>query len=387
MKAILVNNYDLLGILNLLQEEHGNAPSQHLWGYDSLTHHDIRVDILPFQGSAFLKKISGKLKIFGDLDQQLRLLSNCRRYDVIYSAHYLTTTLLSFLSILGFLKKPIVAIGYQAPRTKAFHWKLFVKTFIEGNNKILCLSESLLRDLEDFGVPRQKLDLIEWGADLRFYQPDNLSESAAERAGRERFILSPGKSYRDYPTLVKAFENLDCGLTICGAGQIDLKHLKQRAVGSAEAHLPSNVSILRDMIDWRDFIRLYEQAYAVAIPVVEEKARFKNAIGLTVLTEAMAMGKAIAMTRSDYVGVDLEREGIGLWVEEGDVDGWQRAIAYLLDNPKETREMGRRARLLAEQRFNLEQFSKKLADSLWQAYNAQQPARPTTPVRQRALLR
>ncbi|HIK41527.1 MAG TPA: glycosyltransferase family 4 protein [Thermoleptolyngbya sp. M55_K2018_002] len=262
-----------------------------------------------------------------------------------------------------------------------------MKTFIEGNNKILCLSESLLRDLEDFGVPRQKLDLIEWGADLRFYRPDNLTESAAEQAGRERFILSPGKSYRDYPTLVKAFENLDCGLTICGAGQIDLEHLKQRAVGSAEAHLPSNVSILRDMIDWRDFIRLYEQAYAVAIPVVEEKARFKNAIGLTVLTEAMAMGKAIAMTRSDYVGVDLEREGIGLWVEEGDVDGWQRAIAYLLDNPKETREMGRRARLLAEQRFNLEQFSKKLADSLWQAYNAQQPARPTTPARQRALLR
>ncbi|QKD84222.1 glycosyltransferase [Thermoleptolyngbya sichuanensis A183] len=280
-----------------------------------------------------------------------------------------------------------MAIGYQAPRTKAFHWKLFVKTFIEGNNKILCLSESLLRDLEDFGVPRQKLDLIEWGADLRFYQPVNLSESTAEQAARERFILSPGKSYRDYPTLVKAFENLDCGLTICGAGQLDLKHLKQRAVGSAEAHLPSNVSILQDMIDWRDFIRLYQQAYAVAIPVVEEKARFKNAIGLTVLTEAMAMGKAIAMTRSDYVGVDLEREGIGLWVEEGDVDGWQRAIAYLLDNPKETREMGRRARLLAEQRFNLEQFSKKLADSLWQAYNAQQPARPTISVRQRALLR
>lgn len=169
MKAILINNYDLLGILNLFQKESGNAPAQHLWGYSALTHHEIGVDILPFQGNRFLKKVSEKLKLFGDLDQQFRLLSNCHRYDVIYSAHYLTTTLLSLMSILGLLKKPIVAIGYQAPRTKSFHWKLFVKTFIEGNNKILCLSESLLKDLEEFGVPRQKLDVIEWGTDLRFY--------------------------------------------------------------------------------------------------------------------------------------------------------------------------------------------------------------------------
>ncbi len=388
MKAILVNNYDLLGILNLLKEERGDAPSQHLWGYNLLNQHDIGVDILPFQGSAFLKKLSEKLKFFGDLDQQFRLLSGCHHYDVIYSAHYLTTTFLSFLSVLGFLKKPIVAIGYQAPRTKAFYWKLFIKAFIEGNNKILCLSESLLKDLEDFGVPKQKLDLIEWGADLRFYQPVDLSESMVEQNGREKFILSPGKSYRDYPTLVKAFAKLDCGLVICGAGQIDLQRLKQQSIGNTGESLPSHILILKDMIDWRDFIHLYRRAYAVAIPVVEDKAKFKNAIGLTVLTEAMAMGKAIVMTRSDYVGVDLEREGIGLWVEQGDVEGWRRAIAHLLSNPTETREMGRRARLLAEKRFNLEQFSKKLADSLWQAHKDQLAAQsPAAASRRQAVLR
>jgi len=100
------------------------------------------------------------------------------------------------------------------------------------------------------------------------------------------------------------------------------------------------------------------------------------------------MGKAIVMTRSDYVGVDLEREGIGLWVEQGDVEGWRRAIAHLLSNPTETREMGRRARLLAEKRFNLEQFSKKLADSLWQAHNDQLAAQsPAAASRRQAVLR
>jgi glycosyltransferase involved in cell wall biosynthesis len=395
MKAVLVNNYDLLEILDLLEQELGNAPTQHLWGYPALAHYEIGVDILPFRGNKFLKKVGEKLKLFGDLDQQFRLLLNCHRYDVIYSAHYLTTTLLSFLSILGLLKKPIVAIGYQAPRTKSFHWRLFVKTFIEGNNKILCLSESLLKDLEEFGIPRQKLDVIEWGTDLRFYrpaewdemQPEKMSENLSDTASVERFILSPGKSYRDYPTLVKAFATLDCDLTICGAGQLNLKQLQRQTFGNAIEPLPDNVSIVQEMLDWRDFIRLYQQAYAVAIPVIEEETRFKNAIGLTVLTEAMAMGKAIVMTRSDYVGVDLEREGIGLWVEQGDVDGWRRAIAHLLDNPAETREMGRRARLLAEKRFNLEQFSKKLADSLWQAHNARSSAQLQTPPSRRAVLR
>ncbi|GAB4138203.1 MAG: hypothetical protein Fur0046_12690 [Cyanobacteria bacterium J069] len=373
MKAVLINNYDLLGILDLLQQESGNAPAQHLWGYSLLSRHDIGVDILPFQGSVFLKKISEKLKFLGDLDQQLRLLLTCHQYeyDVIYSAHYLTTAFLSFLSVVGLLKKPIVAIGYQAPRTKAFYWKFFVKTFIEGNNKILCLSKSLLQDLEEFGVPRQKLDLIEWGTDLRFYQPadpDQVQQSEARP-----FILSPGKSYRDYATLVKAFSGFDGELTICGAGQLDCQALKDQTRSQSMDKLPDNISVVEEMLDWRAFIRLYQQAYAVAIPLLDEKTKFKNALGLTVLTEAMAMGKAIVMTRNEYVGVDLEQEGIGLWVESGDVEGWRRAIAYLLAHPDETRDMGRRARLLAEKRFNLENFSQKLAESLWQAHQAANP--------------
>ena len=366
MRVILVTNYDLSGILESLQQEQGNAPAQHLWGYTYLNDHDVSIEILPFEKYTFLKRISEKLKVLGDLDQQLRLLIKHDQYDVIYSAHNLTTLFISFLRLLRILKKPIVTVAYQAPREKNFYWKLFVKLFIGGNDKVLCLSEALLNDLEEFGVSKQKLELIEWGTDLKFYNSDSLyinqhNFNQHNQFDGQNFIFSPGKTYRDYPTLLQAFTDVDWRLTICGAGKFDLSD-------SSES-IPSNVTIIPDMIDWRDFIKLYQQAYAVAIPLVNDTSKFKNAIGLTALTEAMATGKAIVMTRNDYAGVDLEREGIGIWVDPGDVEGWRKAISYLLEHPEVNREMGKKARLLAEKKFNLELFSKKLAKYLQQAYD------------------
>ncbi len=363
IKVILVNNYDLLGILDLLQQEQGNAPSQQLWGYTAFDNYGITIDILPFNKYTLLKNISKKLKVLGDLDQQLRLLLKYNQYDVVYSAHYLTTLFLSFLRLVRIFKKPIVAIGYQAPKNKSFYWKLFVKIFIEGNDKILCLSESLLKDLEELGISKQKLDLIEWGTDLKFYDFDSSGIDRYQQFDQHKFIFSPGKTYRDYSTLIQAFTDVDWRLTICGAGQFNLSNLAEP--------ISSNITIIQEMIHWRDFIKLYQQAYAVAIPIAIDQNKLKNAIGLTALTEAMANGKAIIMTRNEYVGVDLEKEGIGIWVDPKEVQGWHKAISYLWENPQVTQEMGKKARLLAEKKYNLEFFSRKLAGNLQQAYNFQ----------------
>lgn len=365
MRVVLINNYNLLDILDALKQEKGDAPAQHLWGYLPLNNQRMSVEILPFQKYTYLKKISKKLKIFGDLDQQLRLLMQHKRYDVIYSAHHLTTLLLSFLRLVGLFSKPIVAIAYQAPQEKTFFWKLFTKVFIAGNDKILCLSESLRQDLEEFGVSKQKLELIEWGTDLKFYEfgaPSNRSPGSKAQP----FILSPGKTYRDYPTLIEAFQSVDCKLIICGAGATHLD--------TSSEPLPTNVTLIEDMIHWKKLIKLYQRAYAVAIPLENSANKFKNAIGLTALTEAMATGNAIVMTRNDYVGIDLEKEGIGLWVDPNDVNGWHNAMTYLLEHPEITREMGRRSRRLAESRFNLETFSSKLANYLWQTCSGNQPS-------------
>jgi glycosyltransferase involved in cell wall biosynthesis len=83
----------------------------------------------------------------------------------------------------------------------------------------------------------------------------------------------------------------------------------------------------------------------------------------------MAMGKAVMMTYHSQANIDIAKEGAGLWVNPDGVEGWQKALTYLLEHPEETRAMGRRARLLAEKKYNLKRFSSQLAIALKSAIN------------------
>jgi len=62
--------------------------------------------------------------------------------------------------------------------------------------------------------------------------------------------------------------------------------------------------------------------------------------------------------------IDIEREGIGITVEYGDVKGWEEAIRYMSSYPEEAKEMGKRGRKLAEERFNIKQCTKEIATLL-----------------------
>jgi len=371
IKVLQIGDYDMPSILLNLQEDGGNAPAQHLWGYIQFGQYNLDVDLLRFKKYGFLKRLSKKIKVLGDLDQQLRALRCAHRYDVLYSTHNLTTVLLSASRFWGLLRKPMIAISYQAPRSRSSFWKFFARVFIGGNDRILCLSEALMRDFQELGISKHKLGLVEWGVDMPFYAPKASTPDATLTPRNQRFILSSGKTYRDYWTLSEAFRNIDGRLVICGGGRVGAADLTQAP--------PDCVELISTIIPWQELIALHHQAYAVAIPLLDDRSKFKNAIGFTALTEAMATGKAIIMTRSEYVGIDLEQEGIGLWVEPGDVVGWQRAITYLLDNPDVAQQMGSRAQQLAERQFNLNRFSKQVADCIHEVAPMRLPARSPIP--------
>lgn len=61
------------------------------------------------------------------------------------------------------------------------------------------------------------------------------------------------------------------------------------------------------------------------------------------------------------MGFQLEKEGIGLMVPHKDVNAWRQAVQYLVDHPEEAQEMGLRGRYLAEKRYNLANFTQKIA--------------------------
>ena len=95
---------------------------------------------------------------------------------------------------------------------------------------------------------------------------------------------------------------------------------------------------------------------------------FPYTVGLTTLVEAFALGIPVICSRNPNFEVDIDKEGIGITVEYGDAQGWIKSIQYIAEHPNEAKEMGRKARQLAEQRFNMEIFAKEIADTLHEQY-------------------
>lgn len=345
MKILFMNNYPMDTAWKLWIA--GEYPSHHLWGVAELPQHGVQVDILPFEGMSFLKNTRWRWR-FGDIDQQARILLRRSPYDLLYSAYQESTSLLAHLKKKGLYKKPIVSVLHKPlPRSPESI------EYINQHERLICLSQTIKLQMEDqFAIAGDKLVTLEWGVDLNFYPPGD----TLERVSPE-YIFSAGKTSRDYQTLVAAFQGNDYPLFIsCDKSSAPLIPPSS-----------SRIAIRSQFTDDKSLQTDYMRAYAVAIPLSIPKTYTTTLIGLTSLLEAMAMGKAVIMTRNRQIDIDIEKENIGIWVEPEDVQGWRTAIDHLLAHPEETRQMGKKARQLCDARYNMTNFSARLADILKRA--------------------
>ncbi|ARV61298.1 hypothetical protein BZZ01_24165 [Nostocales cyanobacterium HT-58-2] len=352
MKVILLNNYSMTAQWEQWERENYQYPSHHLWGATTLPKHGIDVDILLWEKYSFLKKISYKIKILGDLDQQVRLLLEKHDYDIIYSANQGCTYLLAILRAIGLLKKPVVTVQHQSFQKNIWSF-LFIKFILSRYDRLFCLSNGIRNHLiKEFNLPENKVHLLEWGIDLPFYKIKN-NDSLDAKEREKSFILSAGRTYRDYKTLTKAFKNINYPLRIYSAADPIFNDIDDNS---------SNIQVFTSYLSWQEILTEHANAYAIAIPLDNTQPKsYIHAIGVTSLLDAMGMGKAVVMTRTVEPCIDIEKEGIGIFVEQGDVQGWQEAISYLLEHPDETREMGNRARRLCEEKYSLEVFTSRLS--------------------------
>jgi glycosyltransferase involved in cell wall biosynthesis len=79
--------------------------------------------------------------------------------------------------------------------------------------------------------------------------------------------------------------------------------------------------------------------------------------GITVILEAMAMGKPVICSRTRGQ-VDVIQEGVtGLYVPIGDAAALRTAVLSLWHEPLRAQQMGRNARALVEKHHTLEKFT------------------------------
>ncbi len=362
MKVLFLNNYPMDEKWRMWKEN--LTAGHHLWGVTQFEKYGLELRILPHEKYTFLKKISEKLKLLGNLDQQLRILLKQNEFDAIYTGHYYNTFLLAFLRRIGLFKKPIFAAAHQSLPTSPFV-RLFFKYVVQGHDKLICLSPRIKQQFQnDFQISQEKLEFIDWGIDLPYCDKLVIDKEKEHQVDDSSFILSAGKTHRDYNTLTQALNDTDYNLRIYCT--------KDSAPDSS--YVSNNIQVTYDeekivVLSDEEIYKEHKESYAVAIPLDANNHNSHSMIGITSLLDSMAMGKASIVTRNPQIGIDIEQEGIGIWVDNGDVEGWKNAITYLMENPEEAKAMGQRARHLCEAKYNLKTFSDGVGKIVQQALN------------------
>ena len=224
--------------------------------------------------------------------------------------------------------------------------------------------------VEELGVPAHKIRHFPQRVDHHFWRPGPEGDS--------RVVCSIGWENRDYATLVRAADGLDAtveiavGSVVLGpatsakAGRSALEALRQtsgyrrlREWEEVFADRPANVEVHHQLAHL-ELRQLYERSAFCVLPLHE----IDTDNGATALAEAMAMGKAVVVTKTTGQ-VDILRDGEhGLTVPPGDVRAMRQAIQHLLDNPGVAAAMGRAGRAEVERRHTLDGYIARLVQLL-----------------------
>lgn len=341
--------YHTRPILPALEEwKEFKHPGHILYGLTHFERNGVDTVIHPF------KAYASRLRLM--IYNLITILSCKQSYDVLYGTSYRGLELLIFLRALGLYRKPIAIWHHQAvPASNGYLKNQVSKFFYKGLDCLFFFSRALIEDsLSTRKVRAERLHLIHWGADLDFY--DHLIQ--VDKPGKKDFFISTGKENRDFQTLLQAFAATQQPLEVyTSSANGDQQYDTILQAYADQPHI--RIHFVKGIIP-------YELALKVASSqaVVISCLNFPYTVGLTTLVEALALGIPLITSRNPKFEMDIDHEEAGITVAYGDVNGWEEAIRFLQQHPEKAVEMGQNGRHLAEQTYNLENYTKELADIL-----------------------
>lgn len=298
-------------------------------------------------------------------------------YDLLYGTSFYGLELIIFCHAIGLYRKPIAIWHHQAViRNRNKLKNLISRFYYRGIDQMFFFSQTLIDDsLKSGKVTADQLHLIHWGADLPFYdllkqqltaaseqsdeQTDNLNHKPSKKLNdnqpQKKAFISTGKENRDFATLLKAFAETGLPVDIYTTRDKSYEQLLKQYTSytNIRAHFTGGII-----------------PHQLAIEVCRSKAvvicclDFPYTVGLTTLVEALALGLPVICSRNPKFEMDIEKEGAGIYVDYNDTEGWKQAISYLHTHPEEAQRMGANGRKLAEREYNLEHYSRELAEIL-----------------------
>ena len=242
-------------------------------------------------------------------------------------------------------KKPHIAMMYQFAKPNI---QVPFRLFGSSLHAVVTWTSVQRRYLiEHLGFPSHRVYLVRHYVDQLFYSP---------RCVEEDMICAVGAEMRDYPTLIEALRGTELRCHIA-ADHARIPHrfraVADRRVSVSAFPIPRDADVTTGRLTLPELRDLYARSRFVAVPLVPSDS--DN--GVTVILEAMAMGKAVICSRTRGQ-VDVIQDGVtGIYVPIGDPAALRSAMLSLWNDPARARAMGSRARAWVEQHHTLEKFA------------------------------
>ncbi len=265
-------------------------------------------------------------------------------YDAIVTwGEKLTLSLLT--QQLAAVGKPHIAMMYQFEKQNI---RVPLSVLKKNLHSVVTWSSVQRRALiETLRFPSERVYLIRHYVDQVFYSP---------RPVEEDMICAVGAEMRDYPTLLQAIRGTDLRCHIATdhvriPGRLRLFNDRRVPIGNVAARTDTRITVGR--MPLTELRNLYARSRFVVVPLLPSDT--DN--GVTVILEAMAMGKPVICSRTRGQ-VDVIEEGVtGLYVPIGDPAALRTAMLSLWNEPLRARQMGLNARAYVEKHHTLEKFT------------------------------
>lgn len=321
--------------------QEGNYPSHYLYGFVELTKkgEDVNCEAIPYN-------------ITTALSFMMRLIKGKPDIIIIPYIYEGPLSLLVFLKKLRLIKASIIAVSHKSfKKEHTLLKRMLYKWLYQSFDMILFHSPLNLKESQKLHwVNPSKMKIIHWGVDIDFYKKIHSKDSTG--------FVSTGRENRDFETLIAAFSKTNYTLNIYTNNvnyENDYTFLKQYINKYPNIHIRLVENTKQAALG---AIKMVANSFCVVIPVYTDSIYY--CVGHTSIVEALALGKPIIATRNPYHPIDIEKEGIGIYVEPEDVSSWMNAITFLSENRNKALQMGMKAKLMANDIYNIENFSEEL---------------------------
>lgn len=309
------------------------TPNEKYWFFRYWPEQNIQVDVLDVSANSSYAKLEKDILGFY-FKQGLIAFVKSRRYDLIICHGAQSALFLAFLrSILGKKLPPYLVIDVSAfnrGRTSIFE----IAPIRLAARSIDCvvyharIQEEHYRRHFPFLLERSKF--VPFGADQFLFQPLEVQ--------KDSYILSIGHNWRDWNTLIQAFQELKTDYYL-------------KIVGDQNVFVPAKI---RSRVQCLPYIKIDDLrlAMAKAAFVVLPLPYFPHAYAQMTLLQSMAMGKAVIVSRVPGIIDYVRDKENALLANPGDVSDLKSKMELLLVNPEKRNVLEKKARKSIESEFN-----------------------------------